>query len=102
MPKRQQKPSSRKQDADKVAAKKARRAERQEQDAEQRALETRRVLYGAAGVLAVAFVGLLLFNQVKPGPEIEGVERPSNLGSGHVDPSESVNCRHYVIGEMTS
>lgn len=96
MPKRQQKSSSRKQDADKVAAKKARRAERQEQDAEQRALEarkarTRRVLYGAAGVLAVAFVGLLLFNQVKPGPEIEGVERPSNLGSGHVDPSESVN-----------
>ena len=96
MPKNHQKPSSRKQDDDKVAAKKARRAERQKQEAEQRARDARKararkVLYGVPGVFAMAFVGLLIFNQVKPGPEIEGVERPPNLGSGHVDPSESVN-----------
>ncbi len=51
----------------------------------------RRAGYGAAGVLALGIVGLLLFNQLRPDPEIAGVERPPDLGSGHVDPSESVD-----------
>lgn len=96
MPKKQQKPPSRKPNAAKIAAKKERRAERQKQEAQERARKARkaklrRTGFAVAGVTALSIVGLLLFNQVRPGPEIEGVERPTDLGSRHVDPSESIN-----------
>ncbi|NOX28862.1 MAG: DUF3105 domain-containing protein, partial [Actinobacteria bacterium] len=38
---------------------------------------------GAAAVLLIGGVGYLVWNEVRPGPELAGVERPNNDGRGH-------------------
>lgn len=97
MPKKSRpKPPPRPADAEKVAAKKARRAERQQREAEERARKARRAKlrgYGnaGAGLIALSLVVLLVFNAVKPGPEIEGAERMPDRGSQHVAPGEPVS-----------
>ncbi len=87
---------SRPADAAKIAAKKARRAERQQREAEERAREARkaklrRLGYPGIGLIVFALVVLFVYNAVKPGPEIEGVERMPDRGSRHVAPGEPVN-----------
>ena len=42
---------------------------------------------------------LFVFNLVKPGPEIDGVERPPNQASRHVAPGQTVN---YATATPTS
>lgn len=94
--KKPQRTRTRKPDPAKVAAKKERRLERQRQEAAARAKEARKArlrtsAFAALAIVASALVGLLIFNALKPGPEIEGVERPPDQGSRHVAPGEAVN-----------
>ena len=95
---------SRKPDAEKVAAKRARRAERQQREAEIRAQKTReakrrRIGYAGIGVVGFALVALFVFIEVKPGSEIDGVERPPFQRSRHVAPGQTVN---YATATPTS
>lgn len=88
-------------DPTKVAAKKARRLERQRQEEEAKARAQRRrrlrmVIGGAAGAVALAAV---VFFIVRPDPELPGVERPPNLGRDHLVVGESVT---YASATPTS
>lgn len=96
MAKRKPPPKTKKVDPAKAAAKKARRAERQRLEAESRKKRERRArlrrlglgLLAAAGVAIVAF---LVYGLVRPGAEIDGVEKPPNQGSRHLAPGETVS-----------
>jgi len=70
------------------------RAERQEASEQRRESsrsqkQRRATISNAAvwliGIVVVGGLGFVLFNELRPGPELAGVERPSSQGRGHID-----------------
>lgn len=50
----------------------------------QKVRRTRWIRRGAIGVVAIGLGGVLAFFLFRPGPEVEGVEKPGDQGRGHV------------------
>ena len=107
MAKRKQPASKKKaksQTAEKAAAKKARRAERQRLEAEARAKAARKAklrkgAWTAAGVGVLLLAGFFIFSRFQPSREVAGVEKPVNLGGGHLLQGETLN---YASATPTS
>lgn len=78
-------------DREKAAAKKARRLERQaaEQAAKARARRQKQIRTAGIAVAGVVVVAAIVFVVARPDPELPGVERPPNLGGGHLAVGES-------------
>ena len=86
------------QTAEKTAAKKARRAERQRLEAEARAKAAKKVkvrqrLLAAAGVGVLVLAGFFVFSLLQPGREVEGVEKLPSLGRDHLLQGQTFNYR---------
>lgn len=72
--------------AARAVEKRARREERKRQEQETRARRRRRrrLRDGAIAAVALAVVGAVVFQLVKPQPEVAGVEKPRDLDNNHV------------------
>ena len=88
MAKHRRGPSKRKKDPAKVAAKKAKREERQAREAAEkaRALRRRRLRNAAIGAVVLFVAGVAGFGAFRVffPSELDGVESPASLGTGHV------------------
>lgn len=95
--KRGKKQPQRKQDPQKAADKRARREERQRLEAEARAQAARKArlrkvaLGSLGGIAAVALAVILVVSLTGSSPEVEGVERPPELGRDHLEQGEAAN-----------
>lgn len=103
MAKQRKRKSSKPKDQAKEAEKRARREERKAREAAEKKREARRrrvrmVGIGSVAVLITVVVGFWLSQRLFPS-ELVGVERPTNLGRGHIAAGEPAN---YATATPTS